>query len=89
MNKNIKRLCVTSGAVAVATLGLLPSQQAWAISGNIEIETKKATYDNGDTAEVEITIKTVDGANFLLQTCMEWSSGLTLQSVTGDNIQYS
>ena len=89
MNKNIKRLCITSGAVAVATLGLLPSQQAWAISGNIEIETKKATYDKGDTAEVEITIKTVDGANFLLQTSMEWSSGLTLQSVTGDNIQYN
>lgn len=89
MSKNIKRLCILTSAAATAALALTPAQQAWAISGNIEIETKQATYDRGDVAEVEIKIKTSDGANFLLQTNMEWTTGLTLQSVTGDNIQYN
>ena len=87
-SNNIKRLYAAS-TVAVATLGLLPTQSAWAISGNIKFETTKTTYNKGDLAEVEITIKTDDGASFLLQTNMELSAGLSLQAVTGDNIQYN
>ena len=88
MKHRIERICIASAA-ATAALGLVPVQNAWAISGDIKIETTKSVYDKGDVAEFEVTIKTSDGANFLLQTNMEWSNGLSLQSVTGDNIQYN
>lgn len=89
MNNSVKRFCVASAAVTAATLGLFTTSPAWAISGNVEITSKQSIYNKGDLAEFEIKIKTPDGADFLLQTNMTWSNGLTLQSVTGDNIQYN
>ena len=89
MDKKIKRLCLASSAITVAALGMAPVGPAWAISGNVQIESDHATYSKGDDVKLEIKIKADDGADFLLQTDIQWSSGMTLKSVSGDSIQYN
>lgn len=87
MNKKA-RLVLATSVLAATVLGTV--EPVWAISGgDIKIETNNSIYNKGDDVKVEIKIKSNDGSNFLLQTDIAWSNGMTLKSVSGDNIQYN
>ena len=90
MGKNAKGLCLATSTLAATILGLTSTTPTWALTGgNVKIETDNAIYNKGDDVTLEIKIKADDGSDFLLQSDIKWSNGMTLKSVSGDNIQYN
>lgn len=76
----------------IASLVSLPFtkiQTVSAIEGNVEIILNQTEYNKGDTVTAEVKIKSTDGSNFLLQTNLNTTTGLSVSSATGDNISYN
>ena len=85
-----KTRLLAAGALTATVVGAALTGPAYAIAGgDVKIETNQSIYNKGDDVALEIKIKASDGSNFLLQTDISWSNGMTLKSVSGDNIQYN
>lgn len=85
-SKAVSRILICSSVLSLASVQI---PQALAVSGDVIIELNQSSYNTGDRGEAKIIVKSNDGTNFLLQTKLNLSNGLSLNSASGNNISYN